>query len=214
MIFAGDFAQLPPVGRSPLYSGVGTQTHDGLTVPQQEAALGKALWHQVTTVVILRENMRQDTQTPEDEALHTALVNMRYGSCTIQDIRFLRTRQAGKRPGQPNVASKEFRNVAIICGTTLLFLLPPPSSLGAPWESHFHCLVVTCGDHCTSSSPLVSYQTSPRHSLHLSVRLGGGIRGLVFSAPSNDEPHGDSKGAPIHASTLGVAALAHRWGVR
>jgi hypothetical protein len=90
--------------------------------------------------------------------------------------------------------------------TTFLF--------GRGWESHFHCLVVTCGDHCTSSSPLVSYQTSPRHSLHLSVCSGRGIRGLVFSAPSNDEPHGDSKGAPIHASTLAVAALAHRWGVR
>ena len=41
---------------------------------------------------------------------------MRYGRCTPEDIRFLRTRIAGKRPGQPNVALKEFRNVAIICG--------------------------------------------------------------------------------------------------
>ena len=117
MIFAGDFAQLPPVGGASLYSEVvGTQVHAGLTMAQQEAALGKALWHQVTTVVILRENMRQRTQTPEDAALRTALVNMRYGKCTAEDICFLRTRQAGKRPGQPNVAAKEFRNVAIICG--------------------------------------------------------------------------------------------------
>jgi hypothetical protein len=83
MIFAGDFAQLPPVGGSALYSGtVGTQAHSGLTSYAQETAVGKALWHQVTTVVILRENMRQKTQTPQDAKFRTALVNMRYGKCT------------------------------------------------------------------------------------------------------------------------------------
>ena len=117
MIFAGDFAQLPPVGGASLYSeGVGTQLHAGLKPAGQESAIGKALWHQVTTVVILRENMRQKTQTAEDALLRSALVNMRYGRCTPEDIQFLRTRVAGKRSGQPNVAAKEFRNVAIICG--------------------------------------------------------------------------------------------------
>jgi hypothetical protein len=117
MIFAGDFAQLPPVGGASLYSNqVGTQNHAGLKPAQQEAAIGKALWHQITTVVILRENMRQKTQTLEDAKLRTALVNMRYGQCTSEDIVFLRSRVAGKQPGQPNIAAKEFRNVAIICG--------------------------------------------------------------------------------------------------
>jgi hypothetical protein len=117
MIFAGDFAQLPPVGGASLYSGsVGTQVDSALKPHNQEAAIGKALWHQVTTVVILRENMRQKTQSPEDAALRTALVNMRYGACTPDDIKFLRKRIAGTRPDQPNVASKNFRNVAIICG--------------------------------------------------------------------------------------------------
>ena len=117
MIFAGDFAQLPPVGGASLYSNqVGTQNHAGLKPAQQEAAIGKALWHQITTVVILRENMRQKTQTLKDAKLRTALVNMRYGQCTSEDIVFLRSRVAGKRPGQPNIATKEFRNVAIICG--------------------------------------------------------------------------------------------------
>ena len=46
MIFAGDFAQLPPVGGASLYSGsVGTQVHSGLRPEDQEAAIGKALWH-------------------------------------------------------------------------------------------------------------------------------------------------------------------------
>ena len=117
MIFAGDFAQLPPVGGASLFSDtVGTQVHAGLKPAAQEAVIGKALWHQVTTVVILRENMRQKSQTAEDALLRTALVNMRYGKCTPEDIRFLRSRVAGKRPGQPNVAAKEFRNVAVICG--------------------------------------------------------------------------------------------------
>ncbi|KAF8240564.1 hypothetical protein L208DRAFT_1232268 [Tricholoma matsutake] len=114
MIFAGDF-QLPPVGGASLYSEtVGTQVHAGLKTAGQEAAIGKALWHQVTTVVILRQNMRQKTQTPEDALLHTALVNMRYGKCTSEDICFLNTRVAGTRPGQPRLANKGFRNVSII----------------------------------------------------------------------------------------------------
>src|SRR5436190_15705938 len=32
------------------------------------------------------------------------------------DIQFLRSRVAGRRPDQPKVSSKNFRNVAIICG--------------------------------------------------------------------------------------------------
>ena len=77
-IFAGDFAQLPPArSGAPLYSGnVGTQMHSGQSIEHQESAIGKALWHQVTTVVILRQNMRQKTQTVEDTQLRTALENM------------------------------------------------------------------------------------------------------------------------------------------
>jgi len=48
----------------PLYSGdVGTQVESSQTVRGQEAAIGKALWHQVTVVVILRQNMRQSKQS-------------------------------------------------------------------------------------------------------------------------------------------------------
>jgi hypothetical protein len=43
MIFSGDFAQLPPVFGSPLYSGtVGTQLLSRMTVQGQEAAIGMA----------------------------------------------------------------------------------------------------------------------------------------------------------------------------
>jgi hypothetical protein len=40
-----------------------------MSVSDQESAIGKALWHQVTTVVILRQNMRQKGITEEDTKL-------------------------------------------------------------------------------------------------------------------------------------------------
>ena len=115
-IFAGDFAQLPPARSGPaLYSGnVGTQIHSGQSVEHQESAIGKALWHQITTVVILRQNMRQSKQSVADTKLRTALENMRYKSCTPDDILFLRSRIAGKGPNDPKLAQKRFRNVSII----------------------------------------------------------------------------------------------------
>ncbi|KIM77534.1 hypothetical protein PILCRDRAFT_47397, partial [Piloderma croceum F 1598] len=99
MIFAGDFAQLPPaMGKAPLYSGtVGTRTHSRMSISDQESAIGKALWHQVTIVVILRQNMRQKGITEEDIKLQTALENI--------------------GPGDPRIAQKCFRNVSIITAT-------------------------------------------------------------------------------------------------
>src|ERR1700676_5578950 len=101
--FSGDFSQLPPVGGGEsvsLYSGsIGTQIYSGLSHYGQESAIGKALWHQVTTVVILRENMRQKLQTPEDVKFHKALENMRYKACTQEDIAYLHTCITGPRIG-------------------------------------------------------------------------------------------------------------------
>ena len=117
MIFAGDFAQLPPVGGDSLYAGnVGTSVNASQTTRGQQSAIGKALWHQVTTVVILRQNMRQKSQTSDDKKLRTTLENMRYAACTSEDIAFLRSRIAGRGPNQPKLASKKFRNISIITG--------------------------------------------------------------------------------------------------
>ncbi len=87
IVFAGDFAQLPPaIGNG----GQSLYTHKlalvATTLPEQIKIAGKALWHQVTTVVILRQNMRQKTQIPEDAKFRTALTNMRYKACTREDI--------------------------------------------------------------------------------------------------------------------------------
>jgi len=70
MIFAEEFAQLPPVKGAALYSGhVGTELQSRMNTKRQEETIGKALWHQVTTVIILQENMRQKGQSPEDTKL-------------------------------------------------------------------------------------------------------------------------------------------------
>lgn len=59
IIFAGNFAQLPfPMGYGSLYSHtMSFVIHTTKSYKQQEALIDKALWHQFTTVVILRENM-------------------------------------------------------------------------------------------------------------------------------------------------------------
>ena len=60
--------------------------------------------------------MRQNTQSKEDGKLRTALENMRYASCTEEDLAFLQSMIAGKSLGQPDISSPEFRNVSIITG--------------------------------------------------------------------------------------------------
>ncbi|KAF9455408.1 hypothetical protein BDZ94DRAFT_1205770 [Collybia nuda] len=115
MIFAGDFAQLPPViggEYASLYSRtVGSRS---TTLKDQEATIGKAIWHQITTVVILRTNMRQIHQTPDDAKFRCALENMRYKACTPEDIAFLRTRISSNSPGRSSITDKKFRHVSII----------------------------------------------------------------------------------------------------
>ena len=115
ILFAGDFAQLPPpIGGEnvALYSRiVGVY---GTKNKWQEEALGRALWHQVTSVVILRQNMRQRQQSKDDNKLRTALKNMRHKDCTLEDIQFLRTRITSQLPGKPSITAPEFRFVSII----------------------------------------------------------------------------------------------------
>lgn len=59
IIFAGDFAQLPPVKAKSLFSPdaeVSPIVHTKMTVSDQKNCIGKILWQQVTTVVILKKN--------------------------------------------------------------------------------------------------------------------------------------------------------------
>ena len=78
---------------------------------EQLSILGLIYWHQFTTVVILRKNMRQKHQSPEDTKLRTCLENMQYASCTKEDLDFLYTRVAGRDSTQPQLTDPRFRNV-------------------------------------------------------------------------------------------------------
>ena len=90
IICAGDFAQLPPAMASyTLYSNkIDTSVHTTGEYARQEAVIGKAIWHQITTVVILRQNMRQKTQTKKDANFRTALENMRYRCAQTKILNF------------------------------------------------------------------------------------------------------------------------------
>ena len=106
-IFAGDFPQLPPAissEHSSLYSHtVGTKS---MSKNAQEAALGKAYWHQVDTVVILKKNMWQQEQLKDDKAFRVALKNMHYKDCTPADIAFLHRLVSQPIPGCCSVTSQ------------------------------------------------------------------------------------------------------------
>ena len=120
MVFSRDFVQLPPAlgGENvSLYS----RTIDSIStdIKSQEEAIGKALWHQIMTVVILHENMRQKHQSLEDAQFQTALENMRFKACTPKDIIFLHTLVSSRLPSRCSVCDEDFRNVSIITGTNL-----------------------------------------------------------------------------------------------
>ena len=115
MVFCRDFAQLPPVpgGESKsLYSCTIGALATSLT--SQEEAIGKDLWHQITTIVILRQNMRQRSQSKQDGQLRTALENMRYKACTPADIDFLYSHVSSTLPDRTNVTEESFIGVPII----------------------------------------------------------------------------------------------------
>ncbi|KAJ7779031.1 hypothetical protein B0H16DRAFT_1205529, partial [Mycena metata] len=60
VVFAGDFAQLPPVGQKRLYAHLDTETISRAgTKAGQKVVFGKLLWLSVTSVVFLHEIMRQ-----------------------------------------------------------------------------------------------------------------------------------------------------------
>jgi hypothetical protein len=75
--------------------------------------IGKLIWHQFTTVVILKQIMRQNKPGGPDASLRTALENMRYGACTPADVRFLNSR-ISRRLTSTDLSLPQFRNVSII----------------------------------------------------------------------------------------------------
>ena len=115
IIFAGDFAQLPPTNGSPLYSNMVSKTQKStMSKRDQESTIGKILWHQVTAVVILIQNMRQTEMSEKDQRFRTALSNMRYAACTKDDLDFLKTLLVNENENDSPLTDPRFRNVSII----------------------------------------------------------------------------------------------------
>ncbi|KAJ3520697.1 hypothetical protein NMY22_g12638 [Coprinellus aureogranulatus] len=114
VILCGDFAQLPPVNGSSLYSRkVALKQSARQTIAAQENTIGKLIWLQFTTVVILTQNMRQVDDQPEEVAFRKALGNLRWNNCSDEDIQLLRSRIAGTDNGL-TVDAEHFRDVSII----------------------------------------------------------------------------------------------------
>jgi hypothetical protein len=82
IIFAGDFAQLPPVGQTKLF----TRTKS----TNEAIVFGQLLWRSVTTVVMLTQQMRQEG--PENARFVELLSRLRDGRCTKEDFELLNTR--------------------------------------------------------------------------------------------------------------------------
>lgn len=82
VIFAGDFAQLPPVNQTKLFSRAKSA--------KESTVFGLLLWRSVTTVVVLTEQMRQ--AGPENVPFVEMLSRLRDGRCTLADYDLLNTR--------------------------------------------------------------------------------------------------------------------------
>ncbi|KAL1711278.1 hypothetical protein EV715DRAFT_162138, partial [Schizophyllum commune] len=115
MIFAGDFAQQPPVAggeNGSLYSRtVGRYSADAKS---QKAALGKAIWHLFTVVVILRKNHRQQGLTPRDRSLQRLLHNLRMRDCDDDDISYMMSLRIDLPSNGLAITDERFRNVSVI----------------------------------------------------------------------------------------------------
>jgi len=91
VIFAGDFAQLPPIGDIRLYKNMDTSNLSSASTNRAQAkVLGKLLWLSVETVVILHKTMRQTGS--ENEQFVDLLQRLRSGVCTNTDYGLLKSR--------------------------------------------------------------------------------------------------------------------------
>jgi len=94
IIFVGNFAQLPPIGDTKLYSRLEKERVG--TTKGQKSVFGRLLWLSITTIIILKELVRQNEQ--EDPQFTQLLSRMRTGSCTDADYKFLAQKELRNLP--------------------------------------------------------------------------------------------------------------------
>ncbi len=88
IIFVGDFAQLPPVGDTRLYSHIHKERIG--TPKGQKDVFGRLLWLSVDKVIILNELVRQNAR--QDSQFTELLTRLASGSCTDADYNFLNSK--------------------------------------------------------------------------------------------------------------------------
>lgn len=108
IIFAGDFAQLPPVGQKKLFSQANTNRK--ATVRGQENLFGKLLWLSVKTVIILTKVMRQ--AGVHNEEFVNLLARLREGKCTHEDFNALNSRVIEN--AKPDLTEPTWTNAPVI----------------------------------------------------------------------------------------------------
>jgi hypothetical protein len=90
IIFAGDFAQLPPVGDDRLYSRLSAKMIARVaTKSGQQTIFGKHLWYSVRTVVMLVRIKLQSGE--ENQRFVPLLSHLREGHCSAADYALLNT---------------------------------------------------------------------------------------------------------------------------
>ena len=88
IVFAGDFAQLPPVGQRSLYCR--TNSHNVANPRAQADIFVRLLWLSVDVIVLLTQVMRQSANA--DLTFVDLLFRLRVGKCTDDDYRVLQSR--------------------------------------------------------------------------------------------------------------------------
>lgn len=88
VIFAGDFAQLPPIGQPKLFTNVRSLTQQRVSTEKgQRCLLGRLLWLGVDRVVMLHRPMRQSQS--ESGPFVDLLARLRDGTCNDADYALL-----------------------------------------------------------------------------------------------------------------------------
>ena len=108
IIFAGDFAQLPPVADTRFCSKLNTRKR--ATNAGQNEIFGKLLWLSVDKCIMLTEIMRQ--RGPENQAFVDLLQRLRKGQCHEANSELLNTKLL--RNAEPDWAKEEWCKTPVI----------------------------------------------------------------------------------------------------
>ena len=198
ILFAGDFAQLPPVLQCRLYADPTSKYGKG-SQQKEKKILGRLLWLMIDTVVELTTNMRQ--QGRENVRFSELLNRLRVGNCTDADYEVLQSRIVGqncdidfddpKWKSSPIIVSDNSTKDAINERCAIAFAQQTNQTL--QW---YHA-TDTCKGAVLSQEDLVSYL----HSVHSGKSHGRiGRLPLVLGMPVLVSQNFDVEGGIVNGS--------------